>query len=138
MPWTVRFDYVGYPVPYELGFRAFKNRVVVWNENSAYKKKYQRSLKAWMAIRDMKMLSGPIKMKVLVLTPRDHNPIHKPDASNIQKTIEDCCNGIVFADDSRVVSIQTIKRRGCTLDWKTRLLVREVRALQPVGVRHDI
>ena len=37
-------------------------------------------------------------------------PIAKPDASNIQKAVEDSLHGILFKNDSHVVSIKTDKR----------------------------
>ena len=37
-------------------------------------------------------------------------PIAKPDASNIQKAVEDALHGIIFRNDSHVVSIKTDKR----------------------------
>ena len=37
-------------------------------------------------------------------------PIAKPDASNIQKAVEDSLHGVIFKNDSHVVSIKTDKR----------------------------
>lgn len=38
--------------------------------------------------------------------------IVKPDLSNLQKSIEDAMNKIVYQDDSQIVSASTIKRYG--------------------------
>lgn len=37
-------------------------------------------------------------------------PIAKPDATNIQKAVEDALHGVVFTNDSHVVDIHTAKR----------------------------
>ena len=41
-------------------------------------------------------------------------PTGKPDASNVQKSIEDALNGVVWRDDSQVVSWTGSKRYGAT------------------------
>lgn len=47
---------------------------------------------------------------------RENNPTHtvKPDLDNLVKFCKDCCNGIVWHDDSQVVSITAHKGYGTT------------------------
>lgn len=37
-------------------------------------------------------------------------PIGKPDASNLAKFYEDCMNGIVYTDDSRIIWVSPLKK----------------------------
>lgn len=41
---------------------------------------------------------------------QDIKPAVKPDLDNLLKTVMDACNGIVYTDDSQVVSIRASKR----------------------------
>ena len=59
----------------------------------------------------------PLAVEIVSFFPRPKSappsqkwPIAKPDASNIQKAVEDALHGIVFVNDSHVVSIETHKR----------------------------
>lgn len=36
-------------------------------------------------------------------------PTSRPDLSNLVKSIEDACNGILFEDDAQIVSLQVLK-----------------------------
>lgn len=127
--WTLRIDLDGYPVPYDLNFRIGPgNKVIVWNANSVYKNTTRKYLYSWMSNRRLDPLCGAIKLRIIVLTPRGHLPTRKPDASNLQKTIEDCCADILFGDDCAVTNIQTVKRQGATEGWRVRILVKSLPA----------
>jgi len=39
----------------------------------------------------------------------EHWPTSRPDLSNLVKSIEDACNGILYLDDSQIVSLQVLK-----------------------------
>jgi Holliday junction resolvase RusA-like endonuclease len=124
--WDFRIDLKGYPIPYDLGHRIYKEKVIIWNKNSCYKKATRALLTKWMACRDLSPLCGAIKLRIIVLTPRNHDPLSKPDASNVQKTIEDCCSEILFGDDCNVTDIHTVKRRGHTDEWRVRILCKKI------------
>lgn len=54
--------------------------------------------KSWSGRRQQQACSGEIRAT------------KKPDASNVLKSIEDACNGIVFADDAQIVEIALSKQ----------------------------
>jgi Holliday junction resolvase RusA-like endonuclease len=83
------------------------------------------AMMAKAAMGSQKPIEGPVTlfMYVNVTVPQSYSkkrreaclsglerPAKKPDLSNIQKSIEDGMNGIVYLDDSQIVATRTTKR----------------------------
>lgn len=51
-------------------------------------------------------------------------PTGKPDASNLVKSIEDACNGIVYRDDAQIVELVVIKAYAS--DWSTTVHISQI------------
>jgi Holliday junction resolvase RusA-like endonuclease len=66
--------------------------------------KNQMQLNGWTMIEH----GQPLALRIHVTRPR----IHTLDATNLQKAIEDACNGIVFYDDRWVVDVHTTLEQG--------------------------
>lgn len=58
---------------------------------------YQKVPTSWPRVKRQKALDCAIW------------PTGRPDLSNLVKSIEDACNGIVFEDDAQIVSLQVVK-----------------------------
>lgn len=54
-------------------------------------------------------LSASAKMKEKMAS-GEINHMKKPDATNLQKFMEDCIKGIIIADDNQVVKISSSKK----------------------------
>lgn len=48
------------------------------------------------------------------------------DVDNLAKTVLDACKGVVWKDDSQVVSLHIVKRLGCGREAGTDLVVRRI------------
>ena len=53
----------------------------------------------------MKIPKSTSKKKAALMAGGDIKHIKKPDASNLLKFLEDCCNGEVWKDDSQIFSV---------------------------------
>lgn len=67
-------------------------------------------------VRPMQLLDCPLVMDICVYVPRPKSarkrkyPATKPDADNFVKLICDCCEGLIYTNDSRIVDLCVKKR----------------------------
>ena len=95
-----------YPLIYTVRkSRAFMAEVAAQAQLAVLESKQELPTDDALAIEIMSFFPRPKSAR-----PSQKWPIAKPDATNIQKGIEDALHGIVFVNDSHVVSIKTDKR----------------------------
>lgn len=44
---------------------------------------------------------------------KEADPIKRPDVDNLGKAVMDACNGILYKDDSQIISLSVYKRYAC-------------------------
>ena len=107
----------------DLGSLCWQTIAIMRHEKFRFKEKIDFiTTPGWLGGPDGRRKAGlptdePLAMEIVSFFPRPKSapppqrwPIAKPDASNIQKAVEDALHGIVFVNDSHVVSIETHKR----------------------------
>lgn len=118
---SVRIFVPGVPVP--KGRPRFgRGRVFTPEKTRAYEDTIR--LEATLAMKGRKPLTGPVEFYMTAWLPiprswstkktgqaerEDILPTVKPDLTNLCKSAEDGCNGIVFKDDSQIVYIEAEK-----------------------------
>lgn len=127
----IAFRMRGEPTPYALQSKCkyCKKALHYWNENAKYKKHLHESLKT---VFTGPPIDGPIEMVTIIWFPMGKDPWNKPDADNMEKTIADACEKVLFSNDCRIVNNLIYKREGSADDYEIEI---RIRPLMPLELR---
>ena len=70
-----------------------------------------------LPVRPREVITGPVKMVLTFYMPKSRiskqihkEHIKKPDLSNLIKAVEDSLNGVIYRDDSQIISLEAHKK----------------------------